>query len=469
MCLFAPGLGSGERGRDGVKTNASSPRGSHNPAHRDAAQATILNLADRCRAQLSPALQALLQVAAQVADEMGLAVYAVGGFVRDLLLGVKNEDVDLTVEGDGIAFARHLAATIEGTCKRPSEFGTAVVLARDSHKIDVATARSETYKHPAALPTVQPGTIRDDLFRRDFTINTLAFALHGPQAFALLDWYGGYADLAEGVIRVLHNRSFRDDPTRIFRAVRLAQRFGFVLHPHTLRLLRRAVDKGWIASLSGARLWREVRLMLEGTSPVQCLLRLDEMGVLPQIDPALTLSQERLAVLIRVYEARVGLADTAPDALGRAWPSYLAALMQGLDVTVMRRLCARLALSPRVTQELIDGIAVVEDVSRWLYGDGNPRPSAVVAALRPLPADLVPLLLAWCPKRECQQLIRRYLTTWRHVRPCLGGDDLKRLGAPQGPQIGRLLARLQAAKLDGTAPTREAEEALVRAVLSAEA
>ena len=448
-----------------MKPNASSQRRAHNPVLRGSEAATALNLADRCRAQLSPALQTLLQVAAQVAEEMGLSVYAVGGFVRDLLLGVKNEDIDLTVEGEGIAFARHLAATLGGTCERPSAFGTAVVVAPDGHKVDVATARSETYKHPAALPTVRPGTIRDDLFRRDFTINTLAFALHGPQAYALLDWYGGYADLSEGIIRVLHNRSFRDDPTRIFRAIRLAQRFGIILHPHTLRLLHRAVHKGWIAGLSGARLWREVRLMLAGESPVQCLLRLDELGVLPQIDPALTLSQERLGLLTRVYEARVELADTAPDAVGRAWPAYLAALLQGLDASVIRRVCARMALSPRATQELIAGLGVVEDACRRLCGDGDARPSAVVAALRPLPSDLVPLLMAWCPQRECQQLIRHYLTTWRHIRPCLTGDDLKRLGAQQGPQIGRLLARLQAAKLDGEAPTREVEEALVSTLL----
>jgi tRNA nucleotidyltransferase (CCA-adding enzyme) len=427
-----------------------------------------MNLADRCEGRLSPALQDVLKVAAQVADEQAAPVYAVGGFVRDLLLGVKNEDLDLTVEGAGIAVARQLAARLGGLCKGPSVFGTAVVITPDGHKIDVATARSETYKHPAALPTVQPGTIRDDLFRRDFTINTLAFALHGSQAFDLLDWYGGFADLSEGVIRVLHNRSFRDDPTRIFRAVRLAQRFGFVLHTHTLRLLHRAVGKGWIAGLSGARLWREVRLMMEGESPVQCFQHLDEMGVLSQIDAALTLSEERLGVLTRVHAARVELAETTPEAMGRTWPAYLAALMQGLDIAIMQRVCTRLALSPRQTHALIAGLGLVEDICGRLQGGADLRPSEVTAALRPLTADLLPLLLAHCPERGSQQAIRHYLTTWQHVRPCLTGDDVKCLGGQQGPEIGRLLARLQAAKLDGEVPTREAEEALVRTVLRAE-
>jgi tRNA nucleotidyltransferase (CCA-adding enzyme) len=421
-----------------------------------------LNLAERCQTRLSPALQECLHMAARTADTQGVCVYAVGGFVRDLLLGVRDEDLDLTVEGDGVAFARHLAVAAGGICKGPSEFGTAVVVARDGHKIDVATARRETYKHPAALPTVEPGTIRDDLFRRDFSINTMAFALNGPEAFILLDWYGGRADLTEGVIRVLHNRSFRDDPTRMFRAVRLEQRFGFVLHRHTLLLLQRAVEKRWIELLSGARLWRELRLMLEGESPVACLGRLDELGILSRIDADCRLTPGRLELLRRVAGARVELAETHPDTIGRAWPVYLAALFHGLDAEIIRRISARLALSPRITQELIAGLAAAVSAGDRLCKEGELRPSEVVAALRALSSEMLPLLLALCPESKGHQCVQRYLTTWRHIRPDLTGDDLKRLGVPQGPHIGRLLARVRAAKLDGEATTREAEEALVR-------
>jgi tRNA nucleotidyltransferase (CCA-adding enzyme) len=428
-----------------------------------------LALTERCRTRLSPALQELLSIAARTADMHHVRIYAVGGFVRDLLLGVRNEDLDLTVEGDGVAFAHYLAAATGGLCKGPSEFGTAVVIARDGHKTDVATARRETYKHPAALPTVEPGTIRDDLFRRDFSINTMAFALNGPEAFILLDWYGGSADLAEGVIRVLHNRSFRDDPTRMFRAIRLEQRFGFVLHRHTLRLLQRAVDKRWIELLSGARLWRELRLMLEGQSPVACLRRLDELGILPHIDTDLGLSQARLELLTRVAEARAELADTHADILGPAWPVYLATLGHGLDVNILRRVGTRLALSPRTTQGLIEGLAAAERACHRLRTGEHLRPSEVVAMLQKLPSEMLPLLLALCPEGQVHQSVQHYLTTWRHIRPDLTGNDLKHLGVPQGPQIGRLLAHVLAAKLDGEATSREAEEALVRsAVLTSE-
>jgi tRNA nucleotidyltransferase (CCA-adding enzyme) len=290
----------------------------------------------------------------------------------------------------------------------------------------------------------------------------LAFALNGPEAFLLLDWYGGSADLAEGVIRVLHNRSFRDDPTRILRAIRLEQRFGFVLHRHTLRLLGRAVDKGWLELLSGARLWRELRLMLTGESPVVCLKRLDELGILSHIDPDLRLSPDGVALLTRATEARVELAETHADALGQAWPAYLAALFHGLDVNILRRAGARLALAPRRVQELVEGLTAAERACHRLRSADNLRPSEVVATLRSLPLEMFPLLLAFCPGREVRQRVEIYLSAWRHIRPDLTGDDLKRLGVPQGPAIGRLLARVLAAKLDGEATTREAQEALVR-------
>jgi tRNA nucleotidyltransferase (CCA-adding enzyme) len=425
-----------------------------------------LDLTERCRTHASPALQALLQTAARTAELSHVRAYAVGGFVRDLLLGVRDEDLDLSIEGDGVAFARQLAAATAGICKAPSAFGTAVVIAGDGHKIDVATARRETYKQPAALPTVEPGSIRDDLYRRDFSINTMALVLNGPQAFTLLDWFGGHTDLTEGVIRVLHNRSFRDDPTRIFRAIRLEQRFGFILHRHTLLLLQRAAEKGWIELLSGARLWRELRLMLEGESPVACLRRLDELGILPHIDAELRLSPSQLELLTRLAAARLELAETHVDVLGRAWPVYLAALFVGFETLIMRRISARLVLSPRLTQEVVDGLSAVERACDRLCQAGEIRPSEVVAVLRTLPSEMLPLLLALCPGDEVHHQVEHYLTTWRHIRAELTGDDLKRLGVPQGRHLGQLLTRLLAAKLDGEVTSREAEEALVRRMLA---
>jgi tRNA nucleotidyltransferase (CCA-adding enzyme) len=428
-------------------------------------RATDVSLAERCRDLLSGDLRRILGVAAQVADESAVRVYAVGGFVRDLLLGVKNDDLDLTVEGEGPAFARHLAAALGGTSKGPSAFGTAVVLCGHGHKIDVATARRERYMHPAALPTVEPGTIYDDLLRRDFSINTLAFALNGPEAFLLLDWFGGRADLTAGIIRVLHNRSFRDDPTRMFRAIRLEQRFGFALHLHTLRLLHRAVEKRWTEQLSGVRLWRELRFVLEGDSPANSLKRLDEVGLLPQIDPELSVPPVRHDILARVTAARLELAEIAPETIEHPWLAYWAALVQELSPASIRRACRRLSLSDRMAADLIGALAALEEACQRLRHDDVLRPSAVVAALRPLSVELLPLLLGWCDARQVHKSVRQYLTTWRHIRPSLTGNDLKQLGVPQGPHIGQLLARVLAAKLDDETLTREAEEALVLSAL----
>jgi tRNA nucleotidyltransferase (CCA-adding enzyme) len=201
--------------------------------------------------------------------------------------------------------------------------------------------------------------------------------------------------------------------------------------------------------------------MLAGESPIACVRRLDEVGILPHIDVALELPPERLALLTRVAEARVELAEAHADVLGQAWPVYLAALFHGLDVNILRRAGARLALAPRRIQELVDGLSAAERACHRLHTGDDLRPSEVVGVLRALPSEMLPLLLALSPGSAVHQHVQRYLTTWRHIRPDLTGDDLKRLGVPQGPHIGRLLTRVLAAKLDGEASTRAAEEALI--------
>jgi tRNA nucleotidyltransferase (CCA-adding enzyme) len=206
--------------------------------------------------------------------------------------------------------------------------------------------------------------------------------------------------------------------------------------------------------------------MLEGESPVACLRRLDELGILPHIDADLRLSPGQLELLTRIAEARVELAEAHAEIMGRAVPVYLAALFHGFEASVIRRISARLVLSPRLTQELIAGLTAASRACEHLRQAGKIRPSEVVAVLRTLPSDMLPLLLALCPGAEVRQQVEHYLTTWRQIRADLTGDDLKQLGVPQGPTIGRLLTRLVAAKLDGEATSREAEEALVRSVLA---
>ena len=218
---------------------------------------------------LAPVFEAIAAV-----SERYEGVYLVGGTVRDILLGEPSFDVDIAVEGDAIALARALAGALDGRVRPHEKFGTAVVLYGDGERIDVVTARTEFYDAPAALPTVEHATIREDLFRRDFTINAMAVSLKGDDFGRLVDPFGGRADLERGVIRVLHNLSFIDDPTRIFRAIRYENRYGFRMDEHTARLAASCIEMGLVGDLSSARLRDELVLLLEEGDVGHSILRL---------------------------------------------------------------------------------------------------------------------------------------------------------------------------------------------------
>jgi len=210
------------------------------------------------------------QIVGKIADELKIKAYIVGGPVRDKLLGMPNYDLDFVVEGDGIKFAEVLNKKLNGKLITYKAFGTATIDLKGK-RIDIVTARKETYKRPAAYPTVKPGKIKDDLFRRDFTINAMALAIDKKGFGKLVDFYGGQKDLTKGVIRVLHDKSFMDDPTRIFRAVRFSVRFGFKIDPHTKRLMKEAVMGGFLGDVNAGRIRKEIELFLKEKNPKKCL------------------------------------------------------------------------------------------------------------------------------------------------------------------------------------------------------
>jgi len=206
----------------------------------------------------------------KIADKLKVKAYMVGGPVRDKLLGISNYDLDFVIEGDGIKFAQALNKVLKGKLTTYRAFGTATIES-DGRRIDIVTARREFYKHPAAYPDVAPGAIKDDLFRRDFTINAMAMALNKEDFGELVDFYNGRKDLKKGVIRVLHDKSFMDDPTRIFRAVRFSVRFGFRIEPRTKRLIREAVLDGLLGEVNAGRIRKEIELFLREKDPKKCL------------------------------------------------------------------------------------------------------------------------------------------------------------------------------------------------------
>ena len=193
--------------------------------------------------RLSKDIIRYLESITQIGDRLNVSIYAVGGFVRDLILNVPNKDIDIVVEGEGIPFAVCLAELFGGQVKSHEKFGTSVVTLSNGDRIDVATARTEYYKHPAALPIVEKGSIKSDLFRRDFTVNSMAIKLTGSNAFCLIDFFDGEKDLRSRKIHVLHSLSFIDDPCRLFRAIRFEQRFGFEIGRQEQVFMRTSIKK----------------------------------------------------------------------------------------------------------------------------------------------------------------------------------------------------------------------------------
>ena len=212
----------------------------------------------------------IIKIVGKIADELKVKAYIVGGPVRDKLLGIANYDLDFVVEGDGIKFAEALNKKLKGKLTTYRAFGTATIEIKGK-RIDIVTSRKETYKYSAAYPTVKPSAIKDDLFRRDFTINAMAISVNKKNFGKLMDFYGGQKDLKKGVIRVLHDKSFMDDPTRIFRAVRFSVRFGFKIEPHTKKLMKEAVMDGLLGEVNAGRIRKEIELFLKEKNPKKCL------------------------------------------------------------------------------------------------------------------------------------------------------------------------------------------------------
>jgi tRNA nucleotidyltransferase (CCA-adding enzyme) len=244
-----------------------------------------INLTDKIEKNLPAELVALIKQAAATAASKTLPLYLVGGIVRDLLLGQPNFDLDLVVEGDAIGLAKEIAEKVEGKLTVHKMFNTAKIVL-DKWTIDIAMARTETYARPGTLPVVAPGTLKTDLFRRDFTINAMAVSLNTDNYGELMDLYGGLNDLKKKYIRILHEKSFIDDATRIWRAVRYEQRLGFQIEPGTLKLLKR--DVAQLKTVGGYRLRRELELVLKEKEPEKALVRADGLGVLKELNTSLT-------------------------------------------------------------------------------------------------------------------------------------------------------------------------------------
>jgi tRNA nucleotidyltransferase (CCA-adding enzyme) len=418
---------------------------------------------------LPAGLIVLLETIAAEAQSRNVGLYAIGGFVRDLLLGMPNLDIDLVVEDNAIELAQALHAKYGGEIHPHRAFVTATwkLSAEVAQRlnanfaewppfIDFATARREFYEEPAALPTVEPGSIKLDLRRRDFTINALAIRLSPAPFGKLLDFYGGERDLRQKIIRVLDNLSFIDDATRMLRAVRFEQRLGFQIEPNTEALFADALP--YIQRVSGERLRHEIDLILAERQPELALRRLHDIGVLREINEDLIFDGWLGSAFLAVREGvKAFEVDNLDLTLAHIYWNLLACRLGNLP-----NLIARLQIDRALADQLEHGrrayLAMPELSSEQ-------RPSAVVETLDGLADNALMAAWAMAPTRQARDTVVAYIRQWRHVHPSLTGDDLIAMGLKPGPMFGKLLRHLRRAKLDEGLITGEQERAYLHQLI----
>jgi len=421
----------------------------------------------RLMRELLPAdILAMLQEMGKVGDDLDMGVFVVGGFVRDLLLRQQNLDLDLVVEGDGIAFAAEYARRFDCRIRTHRKFGTAVIIHPDGFKVDVASTRMEYYLEPGALPKVEHASIKLDLYRRDFSINTLAVALNRSEYGELLDFFGAQRDLQEQAVRVLHNLSFVEDPTRVFRAIRFEQRLGFHMGKQTEHLLRSAVRMGFLERVGGVRLFNELVIILKETDPIPALSRMAELDLLKFLHPALGFSPrirklfDEASRAVHWYE----LLYTGESC--QRWLVYHLCLLAGLDRDAVSGLCSRLGIPARYREVLClereEGHRALQLLERRCARGKEPRASELYRLLKPFNGEVLLYLMARASSNDVRRWFSLFFTRLREVSPVLTGRDLRAMGVVPGPLFKKILATLLDARLNGRVTTREEEEALVR-------
>jgi len=400
---------------------------------------------------------------ASLAEDKRCKAYLVGGFVRDLLLGVKNLDIDVVVEGDALSFARYASDEMGAALVQHKKFGTATLIMPATPKgkrvkIDVATARKEFYKHPAALPSVEFSSIKDDLYRRDFTINAMAVSIDRKDFGELIDFFEGVKDLERKRIRVLHEKSFIDDPTRIFRAVRFEQRYDFRIDDFTAGLIRNAVKAEMFSKVSGPRLRGEIELLLKEKEPLKAIKRMKGLDELRFISPKIRFGtpqkeySRNIKKLTSVYGNYFSM--TRPLDL---WLVYFMAMIDRLNLSEALRVCDRFIIRRDDKLRIISEKKSEKKVMALLSSKKEISPSRIYGMLKPLSSETLLFIMAKCENRLLKSRVKDFLVKYDGVRLSLKGADLKRLGAQPGPCFTEILRKTLYAKIDGLLLTKQDE------------
>lgn len=405
-----------------------------------------MNLSRQLEQYLPEPLTEVVREISKQATKLGQRVYLVGGVVRDLLLVYPNLDIDVVVEGDAVEVARIVAETSQAKLLTHHRFGTAK-LKHKNFTLDLATARKETYARPGALPAVTPGTVKDDLVRRDFSINAMAISLGVSDYGDLIDPHQGRCDLDHRLIRILHRESFSDDATRILRGVCYEQRFGFEFEGQTAQLLKR--DIPMLDTISGDRIRHELEHIFEESQPELVIRRLADLGVLHRVNPSL--------------KGNGWIAEKFDKARRLKKPAqlptlYFCLLVYSLSGTAVEQFIARLNTPAKLSRAMRDTLRLKTRTS--LLDKASLKRSQIYYLLREYEAPAIQANALATESATARRHLQLFLAKLRCVKTSLDGEELKRLGIPAGPQMGKILETLHKAKLDKEVLTKSDEKKL---------
>jgi len=419
--------------------------------------------------RLSKRFQHILKEIGHIAEEMSYNTYLVGGFVRDLLLGRKNEDIDIVVEGDGILFARTYAKKAHARIHAHEKFGTAVVIFQDGFKIDVATARTEHYSSPAAMPTVEKSSIKLDLYRRDFTINTLVIHLNSDRFGTLIDFFGAYQDIKEKVVRVLHNLSLVEDPSRVFRAIRFEQRFDFHIGKLTDHLIKNSVKMDFVKQLGGRRVLAEIRLILQEDDPLPAVRRMHEYGILKMLHENIQCNNEMIKRFSEIKKVLAWHELLFIEEAYVKWLVYFMALVNDVPTGIIHQVCNELDIS----QQYRDLFCKERSKAMWLLrslesSKKTIKNSELYHSIKFFKTEVLLYMMASAKKKAVIRMLSNYHSRLKRLKTYISGKELKELGIPPGPMYSKILVTVLNARLDNMVETREDEINFVKSLLDSQ-
>ncbi|KAF2957056.1 CBS domain-containing protein [Marinitoga sp. 38H-ov] len=407
---------------------------------------------------IKPKYMNLLRLLGIYGTELNMPVYLVGGFVRDLLLERKNFDIDIVVEGDGLKYAKYVSKNLKATFVEHSEFHTGSLFFKDGFRIDIATARTEYYEKPAELPKVELSTIKKDLYRRDFSINAMAIKLNAEEFGVLLDFFGCKRDLEKGIIRVLYNLSFIEDPTRILRAIRFKKRFNFEIDNSTLELLKDAVYNNFIEKVTGMRLREEFEKILSEKNIIESLNEMGELKILDHLFKYSKFKIDKIKHYDKILKFYEWVNENIPEYLNKIKHFHLflySYLLNETDKAIMYSY-----EKYGLPKNFLNNIEKLKNVIYIIKSSNFSKLSDIYKLVENFDNELL-ITLGGYIDGENISLYKKYLLEIKDLKLNISGKDLINLGI-NGKQIGKILNEIKLKKLDDNIDEREYLKKFVR-------